>query len=206
MTDLEYGPITLSNSMQKLADYYRNNKKKIKYFSVGFFVLTIALIIKLGYNNVESVIETASAITLDEAAYKPFTWSETMISTVDSKSVKKVVIKESHVNWKSQSLNILKFRDHVMEYLKSGDYICIHARHFDVPFDIIIFQNNTMINPNVDKESDTYQYVKEQSLDGTITRHKRPDTLDIVYTDSSLNRQYITLYGDQAACFCHYEF
>lgn len=204
--DLEYGKITLSKQMQRIADYYRKNERKIKYFSAGFIFLTIAIIIKLGINNVDSVVEAATAITLDEAAYQPFKWSDTIKVNVDSKSVKKFPIKESHVNWKMQALNIMQAREHVLEYLRKGDYICIHMRHFDVPYDIIVFQNITMVNPVVEKESDTYYYVKEMSLDGTTSRQKRPTSLDIVYYDEGLNRKYVTLYNDQAACFAHYNF
>lgn len=204
--DLEYGKVTLSKQMQKFADYYRKNEKRIKYFGIGFIVLTLALIVKLGINNVDSVVEAATAITLDEAAYQPFKWSKTININVDSKSVKKFPIKESHVNWKMQSLNIIQAREHVMEYLKKGDYICIHMRHFNVPYDIIVFQNITMVNPIVEKESDDYYYIKEMALDGTSSRQKRPVSLDIVYYDEGLNRQYVTLYNNQAACFAHYNF
>jgi hypothetical protein len=204
--DLEYGQVTLSKQMKRLVDYYRKNERKIKYFAIGFVVLTVALIIKLGFNNVDTVIETATAITLDESAYQPFKWSENIIVSVDAKGVKKFPIKESHVNWKMQSLNIIQAREHVMEYLKKGGYLCIHMRHFNVPYDIIVFQNVTMVNPLVEKESDTYRYVKEESLDGTTSRQKRPETLDIVYYDEGLNRQFITLYGNQASCFAHYNF
>lgn len=204
--DIEYGPIKLSKQMKQAVEYYRNNKSKIKYFGAGFLILTFALIVKLGYNNVDTVIETATGITLDEVMYRPFKWSETMIPTVESKSVKNFPLKESHVNWKMQSLNILQIREHVIQYLKKGGYECIHARHFDVPYDIIVFSNITMVNAKVESESDTYSYVNEEALDGTTSRHKRPDTLDIVYHDEGLNRQFITLYNGQANCFAHYNF
>lgn len=204
--DIEYGPIHLSAKMKKIVEYYKKNKKKIKYFGVGFLILTLALIIKLGYNNVDTVIETATAITLDEPAYKPFKWSDTINTEIKSKSMKKFPLKESHVNWKMQSLNIIQFREHVIEYLKKGGYVCIHARHFDVPYDIVIFKNLTMVNPIVEHESETYHYVKEESLDGTTTRQKRPDTLDMVYHDEGLNRHFITLYENQASCLAHYNF
>lgn len=206
MRDLEYGNIVLSKQMQKVADYYRKNRKKIKYFSVGFVVLTFALIVKLGFDNIDTVIESATAITLDEESYQPFKWSETIIVNVDSKGVKKFPIKESHVNWKMQSLNIVQAREHIMEYLRKGDYVCIHARHFGVSYDIIVFQNLTMVNPIVEKESDIYHYVKEEALDGTTVRSKRPETIDIAYKDESLTQKYITLYGEQAVCFAHYNY
>lgn len=204
--DLEYGHIKLSEKMKRLVSYYRKNERKIKYFGVGFIVMTLALIVKMGFNNVDTVIETATAITLDEPAYEPFKWSESIIIDVDSKGVKKFPIRESHVNWKMQSLNIIHAREHVMEYLKKGGYVCIHMRHFDVPYDIIVFQNLTMVNPLVEGESETYHYVKEESLDGTTMRKKRPLSLDTVYYDEALNRQFTTLYGNQASCFAHYNF
>ena len=203
-TDIEYGPVKLSKQMKHVVDYYRKNSTKIKYFGVGFMVLTLALIIKLGYNNVDAVIQTATAITLDEVAYKPFKWSETMNPNVESKSVKNFPLKESHVNWKMQSLNILQVREHVIKYLLEGGYECIHTRHFDVPYDIIIFTNVTMVNPKIESESDMYHYVKEMALDGTEKHQKRPDYIDIVYYDEGLNKKYITLYDNQAACLLHY--
>lgn len=202
--DLEYGKITLSKQMQKVADYYRKNEKKIKYFSIGFIILTFALIVKLGINNVDTVVEAATAITLDEESYTPFKWSENIITSVDSKAIKKFPIKGSHVNWKMQSLNILQAKEHVMEYLKKGDYICIHMRHFNVPYDIIVFQNITMVNPEVENESDNYYHVKEMALDGKVARKKRPEWINVLYHDEGLNLKHATLYNNQAACFLHY--
>lgn len=204
--DLEYGTVVLSKQMKQLVHYYRGNRRKIKYFAVGFVVLTVALIIKLGLNNVDTVIETATAITLDEESYQPFRWSDEIMLEVDSTGVKKFPIKGSHVNWKMQSLNIIKAREHVLQYLESGGYVCIHMRHFDVPFDIIVFQNVTMVNPVVEKESDVYHYVKEESLTGVTTRVKRPQTIDIAYYDEGLTQKHVTLRGDQAYCFAHYNF
>lgn len=206
MADLEFGVVKLSAKMQRLVKTYRKHKEKIHQLGVAFLALTIALVIKAGYHNIDKVVESATAITLDEPSYVPFKLSDTVFTTVKTRSSIKFPIKESHVNTKMQSLNLIQARDRAREYLDEGSYTCIHLRHFDVPYDIIVFDNVTMVNPQVTRESDDFVYVKETSLDGESQRVQRPTFLDITYVDEGLVTRKTTLVGNQAVCFAHYEF
>lgn len=202
--DLEFGPLGLTDGMKRLIKFYNSNRHRMFSFLVAFSILSFAVIVKLGYRNVDSVIETATSITLDEESYRPFKWSMEVIPEVEDRSTRVFELKESHVNWKMQALNLAQFKVFVMEYIESVGYVCIHARHFDVPYDIIIFNNMTLVNPHVESEGTRLEYVKEISLSGGVSRHKRPTQITVTYIDEALNRQHRTLYGDQAFCFAHY--
>lgn len=205
MKDLEFNN-KLSKNNKLITEFYNKHNKHIHLFIVCALILTIAIRVKSALNNIDYVIESATAITLDESQYVPFKWSETMISDVESKDVKVFPIKDSHINWKMQSLNIIQARNHITEYITSGGYECIHARHFDIPYDIIVFKNMTMVNPKVEKQSDTMRYLDEITLDGEVIVRKRPVSIDVVFLDEALDRKFTTLYDDQAACFAHYNF
>lgn len=204
--DLEFGPIKLGTKAKAIIDIYKKNKKHLKKYISGFIMLAGVLICKAGFENVDTVVHTASAITFEEPVYEPFHFSEEVIPKVESKTSKTFPVKSSEVNWKAQAINIATFQAHVLEYLKASGYECIHARHFNVAYDILVFSNVTMINPVVLKESDEKVFLKEVALDETILRVKRPIAIEIRYLDDGLQEKNVVLYGIQSACFGHYEF
>lgn len=163
---------------------------------------------KIGYSEVDNIIEHSASrvVTLDEESYKPFTMSKEIIKKVETKESIPFVIKTSSINWKMQSLNLIQVRDRIMEYLKELNYICLHARHFNVPYDIIVFENITMVDPMVEWESEVKSTITEVALDGTTRHVKRSNQLRVSFIDEYLKHQTLTLDKFQSACFSHYEF
>ena len=103
-------------------------------------MLLIALSCKLCIENLDDIISGTSAITLEESTYVPFQFDTDVKPLVESKASSMYPIKKSEVNWKAQMNNVGEFQTHVREYLVSADYACIHARHFGVGYDIIVFK------------------------------------------------------------------
>lgn len=185
---------------------YRNNEHRLKFIVLSSIVVTVALIVKYASYKVESVLETATAITLDEETYTHFVLSPEIIQVVEGAGIRKFPIKLSKVNWKMQTLNIVHARNHVIKYLDNGKQTCIHLKHFGVPYDILIFTNLTMVNPEVLMESDELKKVKELSLDGSVTRKNRPTWIKVGYFTEALVYQVTYIWGAQSYCFAHYEF
>jgi hypothetical protein len=206
--DLEFGPMSLTNNVKWLVKLYRSNEgPRVRYMVMSTVIITIALIIKYGFHNLDNVMDhSASVITFDEDVYIPFRLSSDISPRVDSKASIEFPIKESKVNWKIQTINLIQSRSHVVVYLDKLGYVCIHLRHFGVPYNIMVFKNITMVNPVVVGESDEMVSKKEIALDGTIVRKRRPLWLKISHRDESLTHRTVVLYGDQATCFAHYEF
>ena len=204
--DIEQGSITLSDKVRWLVKLYNKNRHRLKHIIIAFVVVTLALIVKFAFYNIDDVIASASAITMDEESYKPFKVTEDIIVDVGDKASIHFPIKTSDINWKMQVLNLAQVTSHVLKYIEAVDYVCIHARHFGVPYDIIVFRNVTMINPIVLAESDEKITRQEATLAGVKSRKKRPIWIKIKHRDGSLVEKTTTLWNNQAGCFAHYEF
>lgn len=204
-SDLEFGGVYVSRKVQNFVKLYKKNEHRLKYIFISSFIVTIALLLKYASHNVDSVIETATAITFDEETYSQFMLSPEIIPVVDG-GIRKFPIKGSKVNWKMQTLNIVQARNHVWEYLDKAKQTCIHLKHFGVPYDILIFSNVTMVNPEVLSESSDHKKIKEMSLDGTVTRKSRPTWIQVGYYTEALTYQKAFIWGAQSYCFAHYEF
>ena len=204
--DLEFGPVYLGPGLKKVLNVYESHRKHIKKYIVGFIILFVALLCKFCFENIDNIISSTSAITLEESVYVPFEFSNEVIDKVESKSSTVYPIKHSDVNWKAQIINIADFQKHVQEYLKAADYECIHARHFNVHYDIVVFKNLTVINPSVVLDSPSQYFINEVALDGTLLRVKRPEYIQLRYMDDKLEMHESILYSNQAACFAHYEY
>jgi predicted Holliday junction resolvase-like endonuclease len=204
--DVEQGSIRLSDKVRWLVKLYDKNKHRLQRIIFAFVVVTLALIIKFAFHNIDDVVASASVITMDEDVYKPFKISEEIIVDVGDKTSIYFPIKTSDINWKMQALNIAQATSHILRYIEGVDYVCIHARHFGIPFDIIVFRNLTMVNTVVMGESDENIMRQEVTLAGVKTRNRRPNWIKIKYRDESLVEKTTTLWGEQAACFAHYEY
>jgi hypothetical protein len=204
--DIEFGTVYVSGKVKWLVNLYKSNDRKIRYIAVSFFVVTVALVIKFAFYNIDTVINSTGIITFDEDVYIPFKLSDEIIPHVDGFANIQFPTKDSSVNWKIQTLNLVQSRHRVVEYLINSGFSCIHLRHFGVSYDIIVFRNITMVNPVVIGESPEKVSIKEMSLDGTICRKKRSIWLKIEYVDAALTKQGIILTGDQSSCFSHYVF
>lgn len=204
--DIEQGSIKLSDKVRWLVKLYNKNKHRLKHIIFAFVVVTLALIVKFAFYNIDDVVASASAITIDEGVYKPFKVSEDIIVDVEDKASIHFPIKTSNINWKMQALNLAQVTSHVLKYIEGVNYVCIHARHFGVLYDIIVFRNMTMVNPTVLGESDEKIMRQEVTLAGVKSRKKRPNWIKIKYRDESLVERTTTLWNNQAGCFAHYEF
>ena len=204
--DLEYGTVKLSDKVKWLVKLYNKNKHRLRHIIVAFVVVSIALVVKFAFYNIDEVVATTGALTLDEDVYKPFKLSQEMIPDVGEKTSIQFPIKTSNINWKMQVLNIAQSSAHALKYIESVGFVCIHLRHFNVPYDIIVFQNNTMVNPVVMAESDEKIMRQEETLAGKKSRKRRPVWIKVKYFDKSLVEQTTTLWNNQATCFAHYEF
>lgn len=203
--DIELGPMLMTDKVKWLVDMYRKNEGKLRYIIISCAVVTIALVIKYAFYNMDAVIETAGVITFDEDVYTPFKLTNELITDVGRASIQ-FPVKDSPVNWKIQTLNLVQSSQFVVDYLTNAGFNCVHLRHFGVSYDIIVFKNVTMVNPAVLKESPEKLNVKEMSLDGTVNWKKRPVWLKIAYVNEALEKQEVVLTGDQAICFSHYVF
>lgn len=205
--DLEFGKVSLSRKVKWLVDMYRKNENNMRYIIISFVIVTVALIIKFAFYNLDSVVKnTGGVITLDEDVYKPFKMSTEIIPNVDGRASIRFPVKESQVNWRIQTLNIVQARAQAVSFLENSGFLCVHLRHFGVPYDIMVFQNATMVNPSVIAESDEQILRNELTLSGKTIRKKRPTWIKIAYKDESLTDNVVTLWGWYATCFAHYEF
>lgn len=201
--DLEFGGIEISKNMRKILRYYENNKKLIKKTGMAFIVLTLALILKGSLNNIEKVQDTV--ITFDEETYKTFILNDNLDPDVDNDKIKQFHVKNSKINQQLQIMNLESVENKIKKYLDSTNDICIHARHFGCEYDILVFQNITVINPEIVSTSNTMKNIKEKHLNGEKVFHKRFTEITINYLDKKLNQKYDkVLYGTQAICFQHY--
>jgi hypothetical protein len=207
MTDLEFGAVNVSDKVRRLVRFYRANDRKIRFIAMSSAVVTLALIVKFAFYNFDTVVATAGVITLDESVYTPFTMSrDFMVSPSDTRGSIRFPIADSAVNLKMQAINLVQGRNHAMEYLDKVGFTCIHLRHFDVRYDILVFKNVTMVNPTVLAESEERVVVKERALTGDIGRKKRPVWIRVSYYDVSLSPQTTTLWRAHSSCYAYYEF
>jgi len=204
--DLEFGIVAVSAKVKWLVDLYKKNEGKLRYIIFAVVGVTLALVIKFAFYNFDNVVGSSGVITFDESVYTPFKLSATMIPHTETKTSIQFPLKDNDANSKGQISNLVHARAHVVTYLESTGFCCIHLRHFGVPYDIIVFRNLTMINPLVLNESPTRGYVNEMALDGTTSRKQRPVWLEISFINVALVKQSVTLVGDQVKCFTHYEF
>lgn len=202
--DLEYGKLNLSTNMKKLSRFYKNNKKHIKNIIFLFVILTGVIISHWCVNNIDVALEKAAIVTLDEEKYTTFVLGDLNTKKIEDKSSEQLPLKTSEINMKLQTMNLKKVHEEVMDILTNYGYVCIHARHFGVKYDITFFDNCTIINPEIQKTSERKVNIDEISLDGTSEYKNRPTWVRIMYFDVNLNRKYDTLYNEQAYCFLHY--
>lgn len=202
MDDLESGYEIFSHNLKKIATWYRNNKKTLRTFIFSFLVLTISIIIKKGYSNFESAIEAGTAISMDEGAYIPFQLGE--FRTNPEGDSRELIIKDSLVNRRMQVMNIEIVNEGVREFLLSSGNICVHAKHFGVPYDIVVFPNQTIINPHIISQGQVWRNIPEVNLEGDEVWKKRATSVYVKFYNSKLEQVYDTLWYDQAYCLAHY--
>lgn len=206
MNDPEYGQVHTSRWLRNKIEWLRANHGRFKFFFQVSLVATLSLIIRAALIDMDSVVQSANAITFDEEVYEPFSWSSELRPEFAGKYVKPVQVKSSPINANAQQANIRDVRDYTRErYLDPVDgFLCLHVRYIGVLYDIIVFRNYTMVNPVVRRQSEEITHNTEIALDGTERLTVRPRWIEISYYNEYMQPVVNVLYSDQSACFTHY--
>lgn len=202
--DLEYGTGFLVKKYKHVFDFYKANSRRLKRGAIVFGVVSAAIIIKLGFLNIDTVVSTATAITMDEESYRPFALDIAKFTTGEGPPPQQYPIKDSVVNRKMQSMNIAHVATTVEEWLESSENLCVHLKHFQVPWDIMVFPNMTIINPQIISEGTTRKNIQEVGLGGESQWKQRATSVYLKYFDRELNQRHDTLWGNYAYCLAHY--
>lgn len=206
MVDLERGRLVISPFVKSVVDNIKAKRSSIKLFVYAMVILNVGISIKLAINNIDSVVSVGSGVDLSEKRYEML---HIDISTDFVSKPKGVVsnmdISTSLINRKMQRLNIKDISEAIKVHLQTNDYICIHAKHFGINDDIIVFNNMTLINPAVLETSvDTFN-VPEIGVNDAIVWAKRPLRTKLGFVnETTLDIGFVDVYGPISACFWHY--
>lgn len=202
--DLEYGPV--GEKYLRIKEMVKRHARKGRRFVIAAVMLTIGIMVKLTYDRIDSVMETTATITLDESSYVPFTIRDDIIVDTEATAVREAFpIKSSPANVRLQLANLAMLEARIRKFLQGTEHICIHASHLGVPFDITVFKNGTLVNPEILEVSKEYALVGEADLADKIKWVKRPKWIRVSFLDSQLIRvPDHLLVGHQAICFSHY--
>lgn len=206
MNDPEYGQVHTSRWLRGKLQWLRANHGRFRFFFQVGVVATLSLLVRAALIDMDSVVQSANAITFDEEVYEPFSWRGELHPEFAERYVTPVQIKSSAINVNAQQSNLQELRDHVRARYLQGedDFICLHAKYLGVPHDIVIFRNYTMVNPVVRRQSDEITHNKEIGLDGVERLTVRPRWIEISYYNEYMQSVVNVLYSDQSACFTHY--
>lgn len=203
--DIEYG----ADIINKYRDIYTKYNKKIKFIAVAFVVATIAIVLRKSFTSIDQSIENDTVMSIDETPPELITLSKKFFENARESNTKyrRFVRKKNTINQLIQRRNIANVRQEIDAILNAEDWHCVHLRHYDVPFDIVMFKNNlTMIDPNIVMISEEFQTKQEVGVDNIRRFVKRPVMITVDYVDEKLysvhNR---TLTGNDAICFSYYK-
>lgn len=203
--DLEYGGGFLVEKYKRVFNFYKKHKRRLRQGSIIFAIITVAIIVKLGFRNMDHVVETASAITMDEETYQPFKLDITKFSPEGpALEVAQLTIKDSVVNRRMQAMNIADVSTRVSDWLDKTGNLCVHLKHFQVPYDILVFPNETIINPQIISEGKTRKNINEVDLGGDTVWKQRATSIYLKYFDKDLTQKHDTLWFNSAYCLAHY--
>jgi len=202
--DLEYGKFTISKRFLKLLQVYKHNSKKIKTTLLSFVAISVAILVRFSFDNVENIKETV--ITLDEDPYEIFDINDEINTNVSKDLTVEFPRKTSLVNQRLQELNINAITNKVSKFLNESENLCIHLRHFGSVYDILVFQDNrTLINPEIVEMSTKKKNVKYIDLENVPKYKKLSSRVLLNYVDKNMNTKYNQeLIGNDAFCFQFY--
>lgn len=203
--DPEYGSVRMNKKLKRIYDYINVNKRKVKSVLLTVVVVTISLLVRYSFDNVEKINDNR-IITFDEPPYEIVEIYDINTKIVDRENVIQFPIKTSLINKKLQIMNIESIENQIKRYLEETGNICIHARFFGCIYDILVFNNVTVINPDVISLSNTKRNVQEKDIDGVVKFSKRSTHVTLNYIDKHMEyKQKQVLSGNQAICFQFYE-
>jgi hypothetical protein len=200
--DLEFGPVFISAPLKRVLTFYKTKWRFVRAIGFAFIALSLSLLVRYAFDNADKISDTV--ITFEESPYKIFVISDNVITnplTVQEN----YPIKSTVVNRRLQTFNLQTVEHKIREYLVETNNLCIHARHFASPYDILVFKNVTMINAELEALSSVFKNVNEMSISGEARYARRSLSVTVGYFDINLQRQTrVVLHGNMALCFQHY--
>jgi hypothetical protein len=206
MVDLEWGGNDyIMKRYRWLFDFVKAHRRRIRRGAVAMAVLTVALVVKLGFTHMAAAAEGATAITMDEETYEPFRLGELRLSLGDgAPPVRQMVLRESPMNRRMQAHNVAEVAEEIRRWLDRTENTCVHLRHWGVPLDVVVFDNVTVVNPQILEEGPVRKNILEVDLAGEERWRQRATSVAIKFYDETLSQKWETLWGDQAFCLAHY--
>jgi len=203
MADLEYGLQSCRYQYKTLIKHVNKYKTYTKQILFSFLFITLAIGIKIGLSNIDRVVYAGSAVTLEEQPYKMFKLKPLITHYVETSE--HFDIKDSFVNRRMQKNNIEMTGEEARSFLKDSGNICVHLKQFGVKWDILVFDNITIINPQIISEGSSRKNIPQIGLDGSQTWASRPTNIYIKHYNENLDFVHSHLWDDQAFCFAYYE-
>jgi hypothetical protein len=193
--DVEYGRTPLLEKWERL----NISPSQVKRFLFAIFVASLSVYIA----SFTSRIDESTVISLEERTYSPFKYS-TKISSARLTSATFPQL-HSHINRRLQISNLFEFAKHAREYLNETKSVCIHAKYFEVPYEMIITQAHIIVNPTFVSMSTNVLHEKVSDPLGHESWISYPETCTLRYLDGetleTINRDFRKL---DSLCFHFY--
>ena len=200
--DLEFGGAAIRKRYKSILKFYKSNARHIPRVLMLLTVITLSIVVRWGVTNVDRVVEGATGVSFEEDTFVPFTIGE--FTATEPVKRKQFEIKTSIVNHKMQRMNLETVTDQVRAFLEESGNVCVHLVHFHVPYDIIVFSNITIVNPQIVEESKVRTNVKEIDLNGDSKWASRAEYVHVRHYNEHLNQVHTMLWGHQSVCFQYY--
>lgn len=200
--DLEFGPLEVHARWREARAYYSKHRALVHAILALTLAAAAAAAASAGCWNIEMAIADATAVTLDEPSYTPFAIDTTRVLEAGPSAT--LVPKTSQFNLRAQVLNLARVTADAREYLAREKHTCVHLQRLGAPFDIVVYDNETFVNPEVLRQSDEVHHVWEMGIDGIVAARKRPRSLVVRALDAALVSVTRDLHLGRAACLLYY--
>lgn len=192
--DLEYGRTALSKKWDDL----NISPGQVFVFLLSLFVTILAVYIKIEVHEMvnPNVITT-------EGTFRVFEFSE-KISRTEMQLVEFPIFKHK-ANIVLQKNNLFHLAEHARKYLNDTESVCIHAKYFEAPHDIIITHDLILVDPIYTPMSAKKKFTKVSDPFGKEKEISYPEICEIQYLDGdSLEMKTQQFKGLDALCFFFY--
>lgn len=204
--DIEYAR-EIDYKQKKLIEYYKTNKSKVHVTIVSFLVVILVLSVKSSLTQFSVSVQNKDGFSFYEEPFETFSIDFEKITPSRPKQFVVFDLKFLEANRILQQTNVKKIEKEARNFLKQKDWECIHLGHAGAKYDIIAFQNITIINPLMIKNDGDENMIKiiEEDIQGNMEWKYRKTRVKLEYIDiDKMKRQTITLYDTQAICLQHY--
>lgn len=182
--DVEYGRTPLLEKWERL----NISPSQVKRFLSAIFVTSVAVYIYSFTTRGDDL----TVLSLEERTYSPFKYSS-KLSTTRLMSAPFPQL-NSHINRRLQKSNLFDFAKHAREYLNETNSVCIHAKYFEVPYEIIISQAHIVVNPTFVSMSTNVLHEKVSDPLGSESWISYPEICTLRYLDGEslqmINREF----------------